>query len=46
MVSYNSTDSIPSENWFEDRLALEQEYRKNPDTRMVSYSFILTFTET
>ena len=24
------------ENWYEDKLALEQEYRKNPDSRIVS----------
>ena len=24
------------ENWYEERLALDQDYRKNPDKRMVS----------
>ena len=25
------------ENWYEERLALDQEYRLNPDKRMVSF---------
>ena len=29
------------ENWYEERLALDQEYRLNPDARMVRLNFNL-----
>lgn len=34
MVSYSFVLSFCVENWYEDRLALEQQYKKAPELRM------------